>query len=40
MGDKAKGKNKGKDKKESKAPKAVKEKLRPHELRQQTLGGR
>jgi hypothetical protein len=38
--DKAKGKNKGKDKKEPKAPKGVKEQLRPQELRQQTLGGR
>jgi hypothetical protein len=40
MGDKAKGKNKGTDKKAPKPQKVPKDKLRPHEQRQQALGGR
>jgi hypothetical protein len=37
MGDKAKGKNKGKDKKAPKVVTAPKDKLRPHEQRHQAL---
>lgn len=39
MGDKAKGKHKGTDKKTPKAAKAAKDKLRPHEQRQQAQPG-
>ena len=40
MGDKAKGKHKGTAKKEAKAPKVAKDKLRPHEQRQQAQADR
>ena len=40
MGDKAKGKNKGTAKKEPKPQKVAKDKLRPHEQRQQDQAGR